>query len=34
MGQKDIHPEWIEGYYQARKDCEEFLKQLKMFEQQ
>lgn len=32
MGQKEVHSEWLEGYYQAKKDCENFLKQLKVFE--
>lgn len=32
MGQKEVHSEWLDGYYQAKKDCENFLKQLKVFE--
>lgn len=32
MGQKDVDKEWLNGYYQAQKDCENFLKQLKVFE--
>jgi hypothetical protein len=32
MGQKEVSAEWLDGYYQARKDCDSFLKQLQMFE--
>ena len=32
MGQKDIHPEWLEGYFQAKKDAEVFLSQLQIYE--
>jgi len=32
MGQENLHSEWTEGYYKAKRDCEEFLKQLSMFE--
>jgi hypothetical protein len=32
MGQKDIHPEWLEGYFQAKKDAEAFLSQLQIYE--
>lgn len=32
MGQKEVSPEWLEGYYQAKQDSENFLKQLKVFE--
>lgn len=32
MGQKDIHPEWLEGYFQAKKDVEAFLSQLQIYE--
>ena len=32
MGQQETTSEWLDGYYQAKKDCENFLKQLKMFE--
>jgi len=32
MGQKNIHPEWLEGYFQAKKDAEAFLSQLQIYE--
>ena len=32
MGQKNIHKEWLEGYYQAKRDSENFLKQLKAYD--
>ena len=32
MGQKDIHPEWLEGYFQAKKDADAFLSQLQIYE--
>lgn len=32
MGQKNIDKNWLEGYYQAKRDSENFLKQLKAYE--
>ena len=32
MGQKNIDPEWLEGYFQAKKDAENFLKQIEVFD--
>ena len=32
MGQKDINPEWLEGYFQAKKDADAFLSQLQIYE--
>lgn len=32
MGQKELDSSWLDGYYQAKQDCENFLKQLKVFE--
>jgi hypothetical protein len=32
MGQKGIDPEWLEGYFQAKKDAESFLSQLEIYE--
>jgi hypothetical protein len=32
MGQKDIDPEWLEGYFQAKKDADAFLSQLQIYE--
>lgn len=32
MGQGDTSDEWVEGYFQAKKDCEQFLKQLEVFD--
>lgn len=32
MGQREADKQWLDGYYQAKKDCENFLKQLKVFE--
>ena len=32
MGQKNIDPEWLEGYFQAKKDAEAFLSQLQIYE--
>jgi hypothetical protein len=32
MGQKTINEEWLEGYFQAKKDSEAFLKQLELYE--
>ena len=32
MGQKNISEEWLEGYFQAKKDAEGFLDQLKIYE--
>ena len=33
MGQKDISPEWLEGYFRAKKDADAFLSQLQIYEQ-
>jgi hypothetical protein len=32
MGQKGITKEWLEGYFQAKKDCNNFLEQHKIYE--
>ena len=32
MGQKNIDPEWLEGYFQAKKDADAFLSQLQIYE--
>lgn len=32
MGQPDMEEEWLEGYFQAKKDMENFLKQMELFE--
>ena len=32
MGQRSIDPEWLEGYFQAKKDADAFLSQLEIFE--
>ena len=32
MGQQGIDPEWLEGYFQAKKDAEAFLSQLQIYE--
>jgi hypothetical protein len=32
MGQQGIDPEWLEGYFQAKKDTEAFLSQLQIYE--
>jgi hypothetical protein len=32
MGQKSVTKEWLEGYFQAKKDCNNFLEQHKIFE--
>jgi hypothetical protein len=32
LSQDGLYPEWTEGYLQAKKDCEEFLKQLSVFD--
>jgi len=32
MGQKNIDPEWLEGYFQAKKDADAFLSQLEIYE--
>jgi hypothetical protein len=32
MGQKGLSEEWLEGYFQAKKDAEGFLDQLKIYE--
>jgi hypothetical protein len=32
IGQKDISPEWLEGYFQAKKDADAFLSQLQIYE--
>ena len=31
MGQKDVDPNWLEGYFQAKKDAESFLRQQETF---
>ena len=32
MGQKGMSPEWLEGYFQAKKDADAFLSQLQIYE--
>jgi len=32
MGQSGIHAEWLEGYFQAKKDADAFLSQLQIYE--
>lgn len=32
MGMKECNEQWLDGYHQAKKDSEAFLKQLQMFE--
>lgn len=32
MGQTEISKDWLEGYFQAKKDAEGFLDQLKIYE--
>ena len=32
MGQKSINHEWLEGYFQAKKDADAFLCQLQIYE--
>jgi hypothetical protein len=32
MGMKECNEQWLDGYHQAKKDSETFLKQLQMFE--
>ena len=32
MGQVDINAEWLEGYFQAKKDADAFLAQLQIYE--
>ena len=32
MGQSDIDAEWLEGYFQAKKDADAFLAQLQIYE--
>jgi hypothetical protein len=32
MGQKGLSEDWLEGYFQAKKDAEGFLDQLKIYE--
>lgn len=32
MGQSDINAEWLEGYFQAKKDADAFLSQLQIYE--
>lgn len=32
MGQKSITQEWLEGYFQAKKDTEYFLDQQQVYE--
>jgi hypothetical protein len=32
MGQVDIDAEWLEGYFQAKKDADAFLSQLQIYE--
>jgi hypothetical protein len=32
MGQKDVSKDWLDGYFQAKKDAEGFLDQLKIYE--
>lgn len=32
MGQKEVTPEWLEGYFQAKKDAEHFIEQQEVYE--
>jgi len=32
MGQVDINAEWLEGYFQAKKDADAFLSHLQIYE--
>jgi len=32
MGYKGVSKDWIDGYAQAKKDCDNFLEQYKMYE--
>ena len=32
MGQKSLDQEWLNGYHQAKKDCENFLEQLSIYQ--
>lgn len=32
MGQKACSEEWLEGYFQAKKEAEEFLRQHEIYE--
>ena len=32
MGQKDCSEEWLDGYFHAKKEAEEFLKQQEIYE--
>ena len=32
MGQKNIDSEWLEGYFQAKKDADAFLSHLQIYE--
>ena len=32
MGQADINAEWLEGYFQAKKDADAFLSHLQIYE--
>lgn len=32
MGQESRNKDWLEGYFQAKKDAEGFLEQLKIYE--
>jgi len=32
MGQKEVTEEWLEGYFQAKKDAEHFIEQQEVYE--
>jgi hypothetical protein len=32
LGQPNTSADWAEGYFQAKKDCEDFLKQCEIYE--
>jgi hypothetical protein len=32
MGQPSCNEDWLQGYFQAKKEAEEFLKQLEIYE--
>lgn len=34
MGQKDCNQDWLEGYFQAKKEAEDFLRQQEIYEPQ
>jgi len=34
MGQKNCNEQWLDGYFQAQKDCENFMKSFQVFEKE